>query len=624
MSRQSDENQHRCDSVRGSLLDTMERFVNKMLGTDAYRLTGRFLRFLRPFWRKGAASGGLMIVNTLFQSALPLITMYVIDHVFPGGRYNIFYLICAGYLALNVFHAVSTFLQNYFLIRIRNKVLFDIKVRLFEHLERQSLRFFHHKQSGYLASRSQRDVDALQGFMAETLLSYVMNVLTFCIGLGLIFWLQAKLALIALAILPFYIFAVRLFNSRLRSLGHRAMEKQSQAYSTIQERFAGIYTVFAFGREKYEAIRCARKLGESVKVHTRYELTGMIAQSVIMFIGALGPLAIMFFGGREIMRGNMTIGAFVAFSAYIRYLFGPAMELTNMNIQVQRALAAMARIFELFDTEPEIQDPPVPVPLPPRPRIVTYDRVGFRYEPEQEPVLRDISFSVRAGEIVALVGRSGAGKTTLVNLLPRFYDPEEGVITIDGVDIRHVRLGELRGAIGIVPQDIFLFDGTVRENIAYGRRNATDEEVVEAARAANAHRFISRLPHGYDTAIGERGVLLSGGEKQRIAIARAALKDPDVLILDEATASLDSESEALIQEALRRLARDRATLVIAHRLSTVLSATRILVVWEGRIIEEGNHRELYEHNGYYRNLYDTQFKNNETPAAGGAVPASRV
>ncbi len=586
----------------------MERFVNKILGKDAYRLTGRFLLFLRPFWRKGATAGTLMIVNTLFQSALPLITMYVIDRVFPGSRFNLFYMICAGYLALNLFHAASTFLQNYFLIRIRNKVLFDIKVKLFEHLERQSLRFFHRMQSGYLASRSQRDVESLQGFMAETLLMYVMNILTFCIGLVLIFWLQAKLALIAIGILPFYILALRLFNSRLRSLGHHAMEKQSQAYSTIQERFAGIYTIFAFGREKYEAIRCARKLGESVKVHARYELTGMIAQSVIMFIGALGPLAIMFFGGREIMRGNMTIGAFVAFSAYIQYLFGPAMEITNTNIQVQRALAAMGRIFELFDTEPEIQDPPSPVPLPARPRTVVYDNVSFRYEPDQKHVLRDISFTVRAGEVVALVGRSGAGKTTLVNLLPRFYDPVKGAISIDGTDIRGVRFSELRGAIGIVPQDIFLFDGTIRENIAYGRRNATDGEIVDAARAANAHRFISQLPDGYDTAIGERGVLLSGGEKQRIAIARAALKDPRILILDEATASLDSESEALIQEALQRLALERATLIIAHRLTTVLSATRILVLSGGKLVEEGSHDELYGQNGYYRSLYDTQFQ----------------
>ncbi len=590
----------------------MERIVNRFLGENAYRLIARFFVYLRPFWRRGAAAGGLMIVNTLFQSALPLITMYVIDRVFPGRRFNLFYLICAGYLALNLFHALSTFFQSFFLIRIRNKLIFGIKVKLFEHLERQSLRFFHRKQSGYLASRSQRDVEALQGFMADTLLMYIMDILTFCIGLCLIFWLQAKLALIALAILPFYVLALRLFNTRMRALGHRAMEKQSRAYSALQERFAGIYTIFAFGREKFEAVRCARKLKESVQVQARYEVMGLVAQTVIMFVGALGPLAIMFFGGREIMRGNMTIGAFVAFTAYIRYLFDPAMEITNMNVAVQRALAAMGRIFELLDTEPEIRDPASPVSLPERPRVVTYENVGFRYEPELDLVLRDISFSVRAGEIVALVGRSGAGKTTLVNLLPRFFDPVSGSIMIDGVDIRDVRLRDLRDAIGIVPQDIFLFDGSVRENIAYGKRGATDEEIVAAAQAANAHLFISKLPDGYYTAIGERGVLLSGGEKQRIAIARAALKDPRILILDEATASLDSESEALIQDALRRLAEDRATLVIAHRLTTVQSATRILVMWEGRIIEVGSHDELYGRNGYYRTLYDTQFRKAET------------
>lgn len=588
-------------------LKTMQRIVNKFLGQNAYQQIARFLPHLKPFWKRGILACSLMIVNTLLQSALPLVTMFVIDKVFTGQQVNLFVLICIGYVALNLFHALSSFLQGFVLIKIRNKIIYDIKLKLFEHLERQSLNFFHQKQSGYLTARSQRDVDALQGFMGETILAYIMDVMTFCIGVVLIFWLQAKLAVISLSILPFYILTLRLFNKRLRDLSYESMEKMSRVYSETQEKFAGIYTIFSFCREKYEAMRFAGKLRESVRVQVKYELVSLVAQSTIMFIGSLGPLAIMYFGGREIIQGRMTIGEFVAFNAYIHYLFGPAQGLTGLNLAIQSSLAALGRIFELFDSKTEIRETAFPVNLPADPRQIVYSHVSFRYEGNQDPVLRDISFRISAGETYAIVGHSGAGKTTLVNLLPRFFDPEDGRILIDGVDIREVSVRDLRRIIGIVPQDIFLFNGTVRDNIGYGKKNATDEQIILAAKAANAHGFIVDLPKGYDTEVGERGVLLSGGEKQRIAIARAALKNPKILILDEATASLDSESELLIQDALRELAKDKATLVIAHRLSTVLNATKILVLREGRNIEMGSHAELYGQNGFYRHLYDTQF-----------------
>jgi subfamily B ATP-binding cassette protein MsbA len=586
----------------------MKKIVNKFLGENAYQQITRFMPYVKPFWKRGALACSLMIINTLLQSALPLVTMFVIDKVFTGQQVNLFVLICIGYLALNVFHSISTFLQGFFLIKIRNKIIFNIKLKLFEHLERQSLNFFHQKQSGYLTSRSQRDVDTLQGFMGETVLAYVMDIMTFCIGIVLIFWLQAKLAVIALCILPFYILTLRIFNKKLRDLSYESMEKVSKVYSETQEKFAGIYTIFSFCREKYEAMRFAKKLRESVRVQVKYEMVSLIAESAIMFIGSLGPLAIMYFGGREIIQGRMTIGEFVAFNAYIRYLFGPAQGITGLNLAIQASLAALGRIFELFDSKTEIQDPPSPVTLPGVPRQVVYSHVSFRYDKNQEHVLRDINFRISAGETYAIVGLSGAGKTTLVNLLPRFFDPEKGRILIDGIDIRDVSIRDLRQIIGIVPQDIFLFTGTIRENIGYGRRNATKEQIIQASKAANAHDFIMGLPEGYNTEVGERGVLLSGGEKQRIAIARAALKDPKILILDEATASLDSESESLIQAALKELAKDKASLVIAHRLSTILSATKILVLHEGKNIEMGNHAELYEQNGFYRNLYDTQFR----------------
>jgi subfamily B ATP-binding cassette protein MsbA len=566
---------------------------------------------MKPFWKRGALAGVFMIINTLCQSALPLVTMFVIDKVFTGKEIGIFPLICIGYLSLNLFHAITTLLQSYLFIKIRNKIVFDIKISLFEHLEMQSLNFFHKNQSGYLTSRLQHDVDSLQVFMAETLLVYVMDILTFCIGVVLIFWLQAKLAVISLCILPFFVLSLRIFNRKLRDLSRNSMEKVSRAYGEMQEKFSGIYTVIAFCREKYEAMRCARKLQESVDVRVKYEIMSSFANTTTMFIGSLGPLAIMFFGGREIINGNMTIGEFVAFNAYIRYLFGPAKGITDLNFAIQTALAALGRIFELFDMKPEIRESSSPAAIPDAPAEVTYSHVDFRYERGSELVLRDIEFSIKAGEVFALVGLSGAGKTTLVNLLPRFFDPEKGMILINGVDIRSVRLSDLRRIIGVVPQDIFLFNGTIRENIGYGKIDSHEHDIIEAAKAANAHDFIVSLQRGYDTEVGERGVLLSGGEKQRIAIARSALKDPRILILDEATASLDSESERLIQNALARLTRDKATLVIAHRLSTVLNATNILVLHEGRIVEKGSHEELHDKCGFYRNLYDTQFRKNE-------------
>jgi subfamily B ATP-binding cassette protein MsbA len=386
------------------------------------------------------------------------------------------------------------------------------------------------------------------------------------------------------------------------------MEKYSRAYNTMQEKFAGIYTIFSFGREKFEAMRCTRSLRESTQVQVKFEISNSLAQMTSMFIGSLGPLAVLFYGGQEIMRGNMTIGEFYAFNAYLGYLFGPAHAITNLNFEIQSSLAALGRIFELFDSRPEIAESARPVPVPAELREIEYSGVSFRYGAKADLVLREIDFRIRTGEFFALVGLSGAGKSTLVNLLPRFFDPVEGKILINGVDIREMSVRGLRKMIGIVPQDVFLFEGTIGENIAYGDRWAGREEIVSAAKSANADAFIRKLPLGYETEVGERGVKLSGGEKQRVAIARAALKSPKILILDEATAALDSESEVLIQDALRRLTKDKATIVIAHRLTTILNATEILVLHNGEIIETGSHTELYEQGGFYRKLYDTQFR----------------
>jgi len=432
--------------------------------------------------------------------------------------------------------------------------------------------------------------------------------LTFIAMMGVIFYQNWKLATVAVVVIPLSFFTTVRMGQRLRGLATRGQEKIGDMASALQETLAGIRIVKAFGRENSEAMRFRDSNKAFLRATMKATQVSSLASSHMEVIGVLGVAGIIWYGGYLVIQGTMTPGAFFSFLAAMFMAYTPIRRLAGANNTIQQALSAAERVFQVLDLEDEQDRDGGRKELSPLTRSLEFRGVTFRYEGSDASALRGIDLSVQAGEVLALVGSSGSGKTTLASLVPRFYDPTEGAILIDGQDIRHCTLRSLRKQIGIVSQDTVLFDETVKNNIAYGRAEATEDEVVEAAKLAYAHEFIERLPDGYNTVIGENGVKLSGGERQRLAIARAILRDPPILILDEATSSLDSESERIVQLAFSNLMKNRTTLVIAHRLSTVQSADRIVVLDQGRIVDSGTHEELLQRAGLYKRLHAIQFQ----------------
>jgi subfamily B ATP-binding cassette protein MsbA len=423
-----------------------------------------------------------------------------------------------------------------------------------------------------------------------------------------IFSMNWKLALVSLAVFPIYILNYLMFIGRIKKTSHDIREQRDEMYGDLQEKLSGTLVVKSYAKERYEVRQFVGETRNLLGLNVRIGAQSTALWTIAELIGATGTALILWYGGRQVILGKLTPGDLVAFYSYIGgYLYGPILRLIQINDQVARTNAALYRVFYTLDTEPNVKDKPDAPPLPPIQGHVQYDRVWFEYEPGQ-PVIKGVNLDVQAGQMVAFVGQSGSGKTTMVNLLQRHYDVTGGRITIDGYDLRDVQLRSLREQVGVVIQETILFNTTIRENIRYGRLEASDEEVEEAARAANIAHVIEALPKGYDTKIGEDGTKLSGGEKQRIAIARAILSNPRILILDEATSALDSETEALIQEALDRLLQGRTSFVIAHRLSTIVKADKIVVMEKGIIREMGSHAELLAQGGIYAGLYNQQFK----------------
>jgi ATP-binding cassette subfamily B protein len=416
-----------------------------------------------------------------------------------------------------------------------------------------------------------------------------------------------RLGLLALSLLPPFFFSARYFGGIMRRLYRQHGEAWSELTAILQQGLAGIRLVQALQREEEEAKRYAAQGRETIRLAMRIQAYAGRQSLINAFLSALGPALVLWYGGAQVINGSLTIGELLAFTNYIARLFGPVSAFANMNVQLQQALAAFDRVQEYLELQTEIRDRPGAIELPPLRGRIEFQDVSFAYSPER-PILKHISFTVEPGQLVALVGPTGAGKSTIVNLIPRFYDPDEGCVRIDGYDLRDVTLSSLRRQIATVDQETFLFNTTILENIRYARPEATFDEVVEAAKAAYLHDFIMSLPEGYETVVGERGVKLSGGERQRLAIARAILRNPRILILDEATSSLDSIAESYIQRALEPLMRGRTVIAIAHRLSTILSADKILVLQQGELVESGTHRELLARGGLYAQLYRTQFK----------------
>ncbi len=565
------------------------------------------LGYFAPYTDRMALVVGAMLLSTFLGLLQPQLMRLVLDVALPQRDLRLLSLLVLGTLALPLAQGGIGFVQGYISTWVSQQVSFDARDRLYRHVQTFSLRFFAGTKTGDILSRINRDAGQISQAISGTLLPLVSQVLTLSGILVAVMLMNWRLGLLALSLLPPFFFSARYFGGIMRRLYRQHGEAWSELTAVLQQGLAGIRLVQALQREEEEAKRYAAQGRETIRLAMRIQAYAGRQSLINTFLSALGPALVLWYGGAQVINGSLTIGELLAFTNYIARLFGPVSAFANMNVQLQQALAAFDRVQEYLEIQTEIRDRPGAIELPPVRGRIEFQDVSFAYSPER-PILKHISFTVEPGQLVALVGPTGAGKSTVVNLIPRFYDPDEGCVRIDGYDLREVTLASLRRQIATVDQETFLFNTTILENIRYARPEATFDEVVEAAKAAYLHDFIMSLPEGYETVVGERGVKLSGGERQRLAIARAILRNPRILILDEATSSLDSIAESYIQRALEPLMRGRTVIAIAHRLSTILSADKILVLQQGELVESGTHRELLARGGLYAQLYRTQFK----------------
>ncbi len=547
-----------------------------------------------------------MVIAGGLQSALPLIAKPAIDEIFMSKNIAALKWIPFAVIAIFLFKGLANYGQNILMSSIGLRIVTNLRNQLYEQIQKQSLSFFAEHPTGLLMSRITNDVQSVQTASSEAITALVKDTFMLISLVGVIFYTDWKLALIAMVVFPLTIYPISRFGKKMRKVTTSSQITMGTLNSLLQETISGTRIVKAFCMEKYENERFAAESERLFKYSMKAVSVNAISSPLMDFLGGLGIAAVVFYGGYNVVQGHSTPGTFFSFIAAMLMLYEPIKRLTNVNNTINQGIAGADRIFSIIDRAPDIEDKPGAVDLPPVSRGIDIENVTFCYE--TTPVLKNINLSIKAGEVIAFVGMSGGGKTSLVNLIPRFYDVTKGRVLIDGQDIRNVTLKSLRGQIAIVTQQTILFNDTVRNNIAYGDIRKTDEDIYRAARAANAHNFILRLPKGYDSNIGELGTKLSGGEKQRISIARALLKDAPILILDEATSSLDTEAEIEVQEALDNLMKGRTTLVIAHRLSTIRNADRIIALVNGEIVEEGNHDALMEKKGEYYRLYNLQFK----------------
>jgi ATP-binding cassette, subfamily B, bacterial MsbA len=572
----------------------------------------RLLPRVRPYaGRLAVATVGLLVAAGV-GLAFPRVVQRLLDVAFETRNRGLLDRIGLTLIALFALQGVMNFVQVYILSSTTERVVAKMREDVFAHLVRLSPGFFTERRTGELTSRLSSDLGLLQALLGTWISEFSRQLLFLVGGVALLALTQPRLMGTTLAVIPVVIGAAFFFGRLLRKASLGVQDKIAEAMGTADEAFAQIRTVQSFTREGEETRRFGALLGGVVDAAVNRAWLRALFFGVVGFIAFAGVVAVLWRGGRLVLDGTLTPGALVSFLLYAITVAAAVGSLAALFGNYQEAVGAASRVFELLDTQPAVAEPPRPVPLArPVRGAVRMEDVSFRYAHDLPEVLSDVSLSIAPGEVVALVGPSGAGKTTVASLLPRFWDVTAGRITLDGQDVRTLAFADLRGSIGIVPQEPALFSGTVRENIAFARPNATEEEIRSAAAAAHAREFIDRLPQGLDTRVGERGVKLSGGQRQRLAIARVFLKDPAVVVLDEATSSLDSESERLVEQAMAELLRGRSTLIIAHRLSTVLRADRVVVLDHGRIVEEGTHAALLTREGIYARLYRGQFRSGE-------------
>jgi subfamily B ATP-binding cassette protein MsbA len=548
-----------------------------------------------------------MVVVGALTSALAFLVKPALDDIFLKKDMAMLKWIPLALIAIYFIKGSCNYAQTLLMSNIGQRVIADLRNKLYQQIQMQSLSFFTKNPTGILMSRITNDVSVIRGAVAEAVTSLMKDSFTLLCLIFVIFYRDWKLAIIAMFVFPLTIYPIAKFGERIRRIATRTQVTMGTLTSLLQETISGTRIVKAFGMENYENERFAKENERLFKLAMKSVSVNAIASPFMEFLGGIGIAAIIFYGGYQVIKGTSTPGTFFSFLTALIMLYEPVKRLTNVNNTIQQGIAGAQRVFNAIDTIPEIKNRANAIPLPKISEGIYIKHVTFRYE--DTPVLKDVTLSIKAGEVLALVGMSGGGKTTLVNLIPRFYDVTEGQILVDAHDIRDVTIESLRGQIGIVTQQTILFNDSIKNNIAYGNiGKSTENEIVRTAKAANAHEFIMKLPNGYDTVIGEQGTKLSGGERQRISIARALLKDAPILILDEATSSLDTEAEVEVQDALENLMKGRTTIIIAHRLSTIRNADRIIVIANGEIIEEGTHETLLEKRGEYFKLYNMQFK----------------
>ena len=573
----------------------------------------RYMQFVKPYWLLVVLTIIIGIFKFGIPLLIPLLIKYVIDDIIINDALTVNEKINQLFMMIGVFMFIFVvvrppieYFRQYLAQWTGNKILYDIRDKLFDHLQALSVRFYADRKVGEIISRVINDVEQTKTFVITVLMNLSLDLVTIIIALSIMFTMDVKLTLVSMIIFPFYILSVWFFFGRLRKLTRNRSAALADVQAFLHERIQGMTIIKSFAIESNESKRFGVENKEFLNKATDHAKWNALSFGVVNTITDIGPLLVIGFGAMSVIQGNLTVGVLAAFVAYMERLYGPLRRLVSSSTMLTQSIASMDRVFQLFDEEYDIEDKPNAIPLPASNGHVRFNDVTFKYHDDDSYVLRDINLDIQAGETVAFVGMSGGGKSTLISLIPRFFDVTTGSIEIDDYKITDVTVKSLRDQIGMVMQDNVLFSDTIKENILLGLSNATDGEVIEAAKQANAHDFIMNLPQGYDTQVGERGVKLSGGQKQRIAIARVFLKNPPILILDEATSALDLESESIIQETLETLSKDRTTIIVAHRLSTITHADKIVVLKDGEVVETGNHQTLMAAKQYYYDLYSIQ------------------